>query len=289
MNNKIRIGGVTEHFNLPWNLAVEQQKFQQAGVDLQWEFFPGGTGVMTEALRNGELDLAILLTEGFISAYANGLKAKIVKEYITSPLGWGIFTGQKSQFYSVYNRLPKKYAISRLGSGSHLMAMIHAEQRGENIEPTDLIEVRSMDGAMHSLTDNETQIFYWEKYTTKPHVLDGTVRMIGEFSAPWSSFLIVASDTALAEKREAIEQVLKVINEESKNFIASPDSINLLKQRFNMSDEDANTWLQSTVWSTDDTVRKQGLENAKQGLLKIGNVFPGLEIADLCDSRIELT
>lgn len=62
---------------------------------------------MTEALRTGELDLAILLTEGFISAAAKGLKAKIVKEYITSPLGWGIFTGAKSQFYSVYNRLPK--------------------------------------------------------------------------------------------------------------------------------------------------------------------------------------
>jgi sulfonate transport system substrate-binding protein len=288
MNNKIRIGGVTEHFNLPWNLAVEQDKFQQNGIDLEWQFFPGGTGVMTEALRTGELDLAILLTEGFISAYANGLRAKIVKEYITSPLGWGIFTGQKSQFYSVYNRLPKKYAISKMGSGSHLMAMIHAEQRGEKIETEDLIEVRSMDGAMHSLSDNETQLFYWEKYTTKPHVLDGTVRMIGEFSAPWSSFLIVASDAALREKRDAIEQVLHVINVESKNFIAAPDSIGLLKQRFNMSDEDAHTWLHSTVWSTDDTVRRQGLENAKQGLLKIGNVYAGLEIEDLCDSRIKL-
>jgi ABC-type nitrate/sulfonate/bicarbonate transport system substrate-binding protein len=90
MSNQINIGGVTEHFNLPWNLAVEQNKFSEAGVDLNWKFFPGGTGVMTEALRTGELDLAILLTEGFISAAAKGLKAKIVKEYITSPLGFTI-------------------------------------------------------------------------------------------------------------------------------------------------------------------------------------------------------
>src|SRR3954468_13930712 len=142
---QINIGGVTEHFNLPWNLAVEENKFSEAGVDLNWKFFPGGTGVMTEALKTGELDLAILLTEGFISAAAKGLKAKIVKEYITSPLGWGIFTGAQSPFHSVYNRFPKKYAISKLGSGSHLMAMIHAAERGEIINAGDLIEVKSID------------------------------------------------------------------------------------------------------------------------------------------------
>ncbi len=288
MSNEIKIGGVTEHFNLPWNLAVEQNKFQQAGVDLNWKFFPGGTGVMTEALRTGELDLAILLTEGFISAAAKGLQAKIVKEYITSPLGWGIFTGAKSQFYSVYNRLPKKYAISKTGSGSHLMAMIHAEQRGEKVNPQDLIEVRSIDGAMQSLTANETQIFYWEKYMTKAFVENGTVRMIGEFSAPWSSMLVIASDDALQTKREAIKKVLEVINEESARFVSSKDSVRLLQERFKLSEADAYTWLLSTVWSSDYTVRLRGLENAKQALMKIGSVGAELNVEGLCDEGLSL-
>jgi sulfonate transport system substrate-binding protein len=289
MSNEIKIGGVTEHFNLPWNLAVEQNKFQQAGVDLNWKFFSGGTGVMTEALRTGELDLAILLTEGFISAAAKGLQAKIVKEYITSPLGWGIFTANKSQFYSVYNRQPKKYAISKLGSGSHLMAMIHAEQRGEKIGAEDLIEVKSIDGAMDSLTQNEAQIFYWEKYTTKPFVENGTVRMIGEFSAPWSSFLIVASDTALQTKRTAISKVLEVVNKESEKFVTSQQSVVLLMERFKMSEHDALIWLNSTVWSADYSVRLQGLENAKQALIKIGSVSADLSVAELCDTSMSLT
>ncbi len=284
----IKIGGVTEHFNLPWNLAVEQNKFTEAGVDLNWKFFPGGTGVMTEALKTGELDLAILLTEGFVSAAGKGLKAKVVKEYITSPLGWGIFTGAKSRFYSVYNRLPKKYAISKLGSGSHLMAMIHAEQRGELIKPADLVEVKSIDGAMQSLTDNETQIFYWEKYMTKGFVENGTVRMIGEFSAPWSSMLIIASDEALAQKRDAIDKVLKVINTESARFVSSPDSVQALCERFKLSKEDASTWLLSTVWSCDYSVSLLGLENAKQALLKIGSVKADLDVRALCDKGLTL-
>ena len=288
MNNQIKIGGVTEHFNLPWNLAVEQNKFAEHGVNLQWEFFPGGTGVMTAALKNGELDLAILLTEGFISAASDGLQAKIVKEYITSPLGWGIFTGAKSRFYSIYNRLPKKYAVSKLGSGSHLMAMIHAEQRGEKIRPEDLIEVRSMNGAAESLSKNETQIFYWEKYTTKPFVETGIMRMIGEFSAPWSSFLIVASDTALSKKERSIQQVLNIINDTSAAFTQSNDSVNVLMERFNMSHEDAITWLPATVWSSDFSIRVSGLENAKNALLKVGKASLGLDVSSLCHSSMKL-
>ena len=284
----ISIGGVTEHFNLPWNMAVEENKFKQAGADVNWKFFPGGTGVMTEALRTGELDLAILLTEGFISAAAKGLKAKIVKEYITSPLGWGIFTGAQSPVHSVYGKQPKKYAISKLGSGSHLMAMIHAEQRGEKVNPEDLIEVRSIDGAMESLTKGETQIFYWEKYMTKAFVEKGLVRMIGEVNAPWSSMLVIASDDALDNKRDEINTVLEVINEQSMHFVASPHSVKLLCERFKLTEADAYTWLLSTVWSTDYSIRLRGLENAKQALIKIGSATPDLNVEDLCDKGFML-
>lgn len=288
MKQIITIGGVTEHFNLPWTLALEKNIFEANGISLQWKFFPGGTGVMTEALKTGELDLAILLTEGFISAAANGLRAKVAKEYITSPLGWGIFTGTKSNIHSIYERVPKKYAISKLGSGSHLMAMIHAEQRGQKIEQVDLISVKSLDGAMESLAKGETQIFYWEKYTTKPFVENGTVRMIGEFSAPWSSFLIVGSDKALNEKCAAIQQVLEIMNEESKSFVSSPLSVSMLQERFAMSERDAQTWLRSTVWNTGFSIALQGLENAKNALVKIGSVPDNFNVGSFCASGLKL-
>ena len=141
---------------------------------------------------------------------------------------------------------------------------------------------------MDSLSKNEAQIFYWEKYTTKPFVENGTVRMIGEFSAPWSSFLIVASDEALQTKRSAIKKVLEVINEESIRFVSSPQSILLLHERFQLAEHDASTWLHSTVWSSDYFIRLQGLENAKQALLKIGSVRADLNVEDLCDEGLQL-
>ena len=284
----IKIGGVPEHFNLPILMAIEKDEFQKHGVDLQWTYYPGGTGAMTKALADGELDLAILLTEGFISAVNNGLAARIVKVYIDSPLVWGIHSGASSHTRSIYDGTEKKYAISRFGSGSHLMALIHAEQRGEKIADSDFVVINSLEGAIESLTKNETQVFYWEKMMTKKHVESGEVKLIGEFSAPWSSFLIVATEKALQEKKEEIHKAMALVNIESidfKNNLYAPVE---LQKRFQMSSKDINGWMGSTIWNTDFTIRKKGLENAIEALSKISDKPLALDIRKLCAGGLEV-
>lgn len=284
----IKIGGVPEHFNLPILMAIEKDEFQKHGVDLQWTYYPGGTGAMTKALADGELDLAILLTEGFVSAAHKGLSARIVKVYIESPLVWGIHSGAASRTNSIYDATHKKYAISRFGSGSHLMAMIHAEQRGEKIEDKDFVVINSLEGAVESLVKKETQVFYWEKMMTKKHVESGELKLIGEFSAPWSSFLIVATDKALAEKKEEIYKALNIINMESadfKNNIYAPIE---LQKRFQMSSKDISSWMGATVWNTDFSIRRKGLENAVEALSKISEDEINIDINSLCDPIVSL-
>ncbi|MEP3090154.1 MAG: ABC transporter substrate-binding protein, partial [Nonlabens ulvanivorans] len=39
----IKIGGVPEHFNLPWHFAIEDGAFEKEGIDLQWQDVPEGT------------------------------------------------------------------------------------------------------------------------------------------------------------------------------------------------------------------------------------------------------
>ena len=62
---KLRIGGVPEHFNLPWHLGLEERRFARSGVDLEWRDYPGGSGAMAKALRVGDLD-------GAVAAFAAG-------------------------------------------------------------------------------------------------------------------------------------------------------------------------------------------------------------------------
>lgn len=47
----LRIGGVPEHFNYPWHLALERGLFEKNGVKVQWVDQPLGTGQMITSVR----------------------------------------------------------------------------------------------------------------------------------------------------------------------------------------------------------------------------------------------
>ena len=284
----IRIGGVPEHFNLPWELAMERDLFSHAGVELDWTFYAGGTGAMTKALARGDLDIAILLTEGFISAVHNGLEASIVKVYIDSPMRWGIHTGKQNALTEVSATNPARIAISRFGSGSHLMALIHAEQRKVELNENHFVVVNSLHGAIDSLVKNETDLFYWEPFMTKPFVTSGQVRRIGTFSAPWSSFLVVASKQALRLKAGAIKRTLDIMNAECVRFKKAPESVHQLTQRFQMNAEEARQWLEDTQWNQNYYAELELLVNSRNALTRVNACSKSLRVEHLCHDWITL-
>jgi ABC-type nitrate/sulfonate/bicarbonate transport system substrate-binding protein len=273
---------VPEHFNLPWQLAAEHDIFSSEGIDLAWTMYAGGTGAMTKALDNGELDIAILLTEGFISAANQGLKAKVAKVYIESPLVWGIYTGANSKVKTVFSNRHAQYAISRFGSGSHLMAMIHAKQQGKLLTEKDFSVVNSLYGAAESLVKNETQLFYWEKFMTRPHVKSGELNLIGEFSAPWSSFLIIASDAVIKSKPEVVQRLLKVMNAELISFKQDNSSVIHIRKKFDMSMTEARNWIKNTQWNYDYNMEEQSLINSRDALSSIAMCNAKLKVEKLC-------
>lgn len=274
----ISVGGVPEHFNLPWQQALLHDAFAPAGVNVAWTYYSGGTGALTEALQSGDLDMAILLTEGYLAARSSGLEARIVKVYIDTPLIWGIYTSNPN-VHSV--GLPgARYAISRFGSGSHLMAMIHAEQRGEELLHDRFQVVSSLDGAMEALPAGQADYFYWEKFMTRPFVQNGTVRLVGEFSAPWSGFLVVASERALQRKSWSIRSVLDIMNARCKAFPQSEEAREALINRFHMSAGEALQWLQDTQWNSEYTMPADHLERARRALAGIGKCDPALDLSN---------
>ena len=268
----IRIGGVPEHFNFPWTLSKDFGLFERKNIDLQWSFYSAGTGAMVADLKAGKLDMAVLLTEGAVSAIIKGLQAKIVKQYVTSPLIWGIHTGKESTLQNIGDCAGKRYAISRFGSGSHLMAMVDAEVRGKKIAENEFVLVENMGGATESLNGAQSDVFFWEKYTTKPLVDQGKLKRIGEFITPWSCFQVVASNSILKENPEAVKDLLGVINFATKQFMTADNSVDMVLENFDMKPEDALSWFYSTEWNTDFQVSEKMLENVMHSLVKTGNI-----------------
>ena len=245
----IRIAGVPEHFNLPWHLCIEGGEFEEMGIDLQWTDVPEGTGKMCQMLRNEETDIAIILTEGIVKDIVEGNDSRIVQVYVESPLIWGIHIDNKASFSSVSDLKNAKVAVSRMGSGSHLMAVVNAERQNWDTKQLEFEIVNNVHGAIEALSSGKADYFMWEKFTTKPLVDNGTFKRIAECPTPWPCFVIAVRDKFLKENKAIIEQILDIINTTTEEFKYIPSIDRNLATRYDQKIEDIQEWLSKTQWS----------------------------------------
>ncbi|MGB0984361.1 MAG: substrate-binding domain-containing protein, partial [Saprospiraceae bacterium] len=258
---KIRIGGVPEHFNLPIHLAIENGDFLKKGIEVEWITFKGGTGQMTRALREDEVDVCILLTEGIITDIIKGNPSKIISQYVTTPLVWGVHTAANNKLQQHSDIYTKKYAISRFGSGSHLMAIVDANTQKEALDASQFEVIKNLDGALESLSNLETDVFYWEKFTTKPYIDNGQLKRVGEFITPWPCFVIAATNKIIASQPDAITQMLEVIHQSCRAFMQNDEAVQLVSQRYHQKLEDVAHWYHSTEWATHGWVSNKMIKN----------------------------
>jgi sulfonate transport system substrate-binding protein len=247
---KIRCGGVPEHFNYPWHVAMEQGYFKEEGIELEWIDYKGGTGAMCQDLAADTLDVATLLTEGAIAAIAQGNPSIIDRVYVASPLIWGIHTGAQSTHIKPDATGPIRYAVSRMGSGSHLMALVDRIQRGLPLNDASWELIQNLDGARTSLQKNESDYFLWEKNMTAPYVYNGELRKIGECPTPWPSVVIAISNSALSRignfdgMYRALQKAIHFIQQLSN----PPETIASVYQ---LKMEDATDWYSRIEWAHD--------------------------------------
>jgi ABC-type nitrate/sulfonate/bicarbonate transport system substrate-binding protein len=268
----IKIAGVPEHFNLPWHLCIENGEFEAVGIDLQWTDVPEGTGKMCQMLRDGETDIAVILSEGIVKDINACNPSKIVQIYVESPLIWGIHVAANSKFKTLSDIENGKVAISRLGSGSQLMAYVNANNQGWNTENLQFEIVNTIDGAVESLTKGESDYFMWERFMTKPLVDKGIFRRVADCPTPWPCFVIAVRDEILKKHPNTISQILEIINITTQEFKEIPSIDRTLATKYHQKIEDIQEWLSLTEWS-----QKPLSENV---LNKIQNQLFELKIID---------
>lgn len=264
----IRIAGVPEHFNMPWHLCIENKEFSEFGIDLQWTNVPEGTGKLCQMLRDNETDLAVVLTEGIVKDIIAGNPSKIIQTYVESPLVWGVHVHANSSFYSFSDLENKKAAISRVGSGSQLMAYVNAKNNNWDTSKLSFEIVNTIDGAVEALSHQKADYFMWERFMTKPLVDKGIFRRIGDCPTPWPCFVIVVREDFLKKHKNSVSQILEIINQTTLTFKNIP-SIDLeLASRFNQKVEDISEWLSITDWSQSQ-ISNEMLNNVQNELFDL--------------------
>jgi ABC-type nitrate/sulfonate/bicarbonate transport system substrate-binding protein len=264
----IRIGGVPEHFNLPWHLALESDDELVAGTALEWADYPAGTGAMLADLVADRLDLAVLLTEGAALGLARQLPIQAVSLYTTSPLIWGVHVPASSGIQGLAELRGARFAISRYGSGSHLMTLAMALERGWPAAELEFEVVGDLPGAIAAFDSGHAGAFLWEHFTTQPVVDAGHFRRVGDFIAPWPAWVLCARESVWLARRDEIEKLFASVLREARRLIASDDAAATIASRYGLKPAAVEKWLAKTRWVRRLTSPERGLAAATEMLMQ---------------------
>ncbi|WP_251359871.1 PhnD/SsuA/transferrin family substrate-binding protein [Kangiella sp. TOML190] len=246
---ELKIGGVPEHFNLPWRITIESGVLQKHSIKASWHDFHGGTGAMVKALNAGEVDVATLLTEGAVKALADkDCQFELFSFYTKTPLIWGVHTPANSAIKSLSDIKNATFVISRYGSGSHLMAYLLAESLGFDSDDLKFEIAHNLDGARELFRSGANHVFLWEKFMTKPYVDNGEMRLIDDFPTPWSCFVTCVNKSVLNKHPKQIKQLMKQVLKTARQLKQSPITPKLIASHYQLQLKDVKTWLAATQW-----------------------------------------
>ncbi len=234
----MRIGGIPEPFNFAWKLAIERGLLK--GVT--WSDWPGGSGAVCEAIHKADLDAGIVLTEAAVW-YPNQNEAfTVVMPFTLSPLHWGIYApsvAQPKDFFA------SKIAVSRLGSGSHLMVRVYAGQKGRDPKNMIFLPKGSFYAMYEAVMSGEADFFLWEKWYTRSFAGFGDLEEIDDFAAEWPSFVAVARQGFVAQLEAAVKVVMDLIS----SLQVSGQLESVIIERFGFSSAAAKAWLGENRWN----------------------------------------
>lgn len=270
MKPVIHIGGVPEHFNYPFRFALEAGMFAGYPFKVQWHEEPAGTGALCQNLDEGRYQLAVVLTEGVVKHIADGSPSRLLASYIASPLIWGIHVAAKSAIRYPQELAGKRYAVSRMGSGSHLMAYVDAAARGFEINKEQLEITGGLEGTRTAFKENRADVLFWEKYITMPLVRSGEFRCVGECITPWPCFVISANDQFMAQHTDFAELIINTMQAACRLFMNLPDADAIIAREYNLHLEDARHWFYKTEWKCERSFSKKAIINAVEALQQVG-------------------
>ncbi|KXJ93350.1 hypothetical protein Micbo1qcDRAFT_161351 [Microdochium bolleyi] len=287
----LRVGFVPEHFSTPIHFA---RKY--FGLDAELIPFPSGSGHMIVSLRAGEIDIACGLTEAWIAGLGKtDLEGdggyRIVGNFVETPLCWAVSTGaNRADIKSLDSLKGGKLGISRIGSGSHVMAHVLADQQGWSASEAgsdspyaDSVVLQNFANLRAAVSDGTADFFMWEHFTSKRYFDNGEIRRLGDIYTPWPSWHIVAATSVLstAEGRAKVKDLFAKLDQGIEYFLGHQDeAVQYISTALDYSEEDAREWLK-TVRFSDRTegVKPDVVQNCMRVLWKAGVLVEGKGLA----------
>lgn len=283
----LKVGYVPEHFSTPIAFAQSKGFFTSRGLTVELIPYPSGSGHLIQSLEDNSLDIAIGLTEAFVRGIAQGKENyKLVGTYVKSPLRWAVSTGFNREFTDKAELAGKKIGVSRIGSGSYVMAYVLALQLGFKKPFFDGFPILSTfknlrDSVNHKEGVEASDAFMWEYFTTKRYYDNKEVKYIGDIYTPWPSWVINARTELVENKSKQISDFLAAISEGIEYFNShKEEAVEYIFNNLDYSEEDAKEWIKTVEFQDSALVKSIDQDTVVE---KTYNVL--IEAGVLDDSR----
>ncbi|GAA5832820.1 hypothetical protein JCM11251_005776 [Rhodosporidiobolus azoricus] len=257
---KLRVAYVPEHFASP----LLQLAAQDSSIELVP--CPSGTGQIMSAIKDDKIDVAIALTESLIAGIAKKTaEFKLVGTYVTSPLNWAVVVGKDSKYQKLEDLRGGKMGISRIGSGSQVMASYMGLRenwldKDGKVEPIQFEILDNFKNLRDGVNDGRAAAFMWEWFTTKPYLNE--VRFIGSVPTPWHSWALVATPSTTSPSSPLLpilDSFLTNLTTSIQSFDAGTaretTSKEFIKGHFGYPEEDVKAWLEQVSYPKGDVRR----------------------------------
>ena len=177
---------------------------------IEWSEFPAAAPIL-EALNAGALDVGYTGDLSFLTVYAAGAPIKAIGGTRSDARTQAILVRQDSPIKSVGDLKGKRLAGTRGGWGQFLINAT-LEKAGHKIEEATFAPLGPVDAKIALVAGSIDAWAVWEPYVSYATLKDNA-RVIanGEGLTPTVTF-IVASDSAIATKRAAVQDLVQRLN-----------------------------------------------------------------------------
>jgi sulfonate transport system substrate-binding protein len=177
---------------------------------IEWSEFPAAAPIL-EALNAGALDVGYTGDLSFLTVYAAGAPIKAIGGTRSDARTQAILVKGNSPIRSAADLKGKRLAGTRGGWGQFLIDAT-LEKAGNKIEDATFAPLGPVDAKTALLAGSVDAWAVWEPYISFATLKDGArVVADGQGLTPTITF-IVASDTAIAGKRAAVQDLVQRLN-----------------------------------------------------------------------------
>jgi sulfonate transport system substrate-binding protein len=271
----VNVGGVHEYTNLPFIYGIMNQFFRKVGIILRWVPYPSGSAPLAAALAKGTIHLAVILTDSVIKSIAEGSPLTIISPFADNPLKWLFHVNGKSSISREEDIKGKVFAISRFGSGGHLIALAWARRNNVILTKENFLEVGDINGAEKALAENHDLVFPWEGVTTYHLVESGLFKVVHTEESLPQPFCIACSKYLASNDPENLREILRVIHHCIVEISQLPEdeAVDLITAAYNRNRSYVSSAYGELQWSFTNTMMP-GLVSKVIAMLKDTGAIP---------------